>query len=71
MIPTESLIPKLNGQSVILYQNGKAIFKDVETGIRGEKEIQITSGINSGDTLVTTNILRLKPNNKVKIVNIN
>lgn len=71
MIPTESLIPKLKGQSVILYQNGKAIFKDVETGIRGEKEIQITSGINSGDTLVTTNILRLKPNNKVKIVNIN
>lgn len=70
MIPTESIIPKLKGQSVFLYQNGVAISKDVEMGVRTDKEIQITSNLNTGDTVISTNILRLKPNSKVKIVNI-
>lgn len=71
MIPTESVVPKLKGQSVFVYRNGIALSKDVETGIRTEKEIQITSELITGDTVVSTNILRLKPNSKVKIVNIN
>jgi len=71
MIPTESVVPKLKGQSVFVYQDGKAVSKDVEMGIRTEKEVQITSNLNIGDTIITTNILRLKPNSKVKFVNVN
>lgn len=71
MIPTESVVPKLKGQSVFLYQNGIAVMKDVEMGLRTDKEVQITSNLTAGDTIITTNILRLKPNGKVKIVNIN
>jgi len=70
MIPTESVVPKLKGQSVFVYQDGKAVSKDVEMGIRTEKEVQITSNLNISDTIISTNILRLKPNSKVKIVNI-
>ena len=71
MIPSEALIPKLKGQSVFVYNNGAAILKDVETGFRSEKEIQITSGISIGDTVLTTNILKLKNNSKVKIEKLN
>ncbi|MEZ4822237.1 MAG: efflux RND transporter periplasmic adaptor subunit [Ignavibacteria bacterium] len=71
MIPTQAVIPKLKGQSVYLYENGIAVSKDVETGVRTDKEIQITSGLNSGDTIITTNILRLKPKSKIKIITIN
>ena len=71
MIPTESIVPKLKGQSVYVYQDGKAVSKDVEMGIRTEKEVQITSNLNIGDTVISTNILRLKPNSKVKLVNVN
>lgn len=71
MIPTESIIPKLKGQSVFLYQSGLAVSKDVEMGIRTEKEVQITSNLNVGDTVISTNILRLKPNSKVKLINLN
>lgn len=70
MVPTESIVPKLKGQSVYIYENGTAVLKDVETGLRTEKEIQVTSNLNSGDTVITTNILRLKPNVKVKISNL-
>jgi membrane fusion protein (multidrug efflux system) len=67
LIPTEALVPKLKGQSVILYKNGIAKFVDVEIGERTEDKIQITLGINSGDTILTNNILRVKPEMKVKI----
>ncbi|MEO8211366.1 MAG: efflux RND transporter periplasmic adaptor subunit [bacterium] len=71
MIPTESVIPKLKGQSVYLYQNGQSVMKDVDMGIRTDKDVQIISNLFIGDTVITTNILRLKPNGKVKIININ
>jgi membrane fusion protein, multidrug efflux system len=67
LIPTQSLVPKLKGQSVYVFRNGTAKFIDVEIGERTEDMVQITSGLNSGDTLVTTNILRLKPGAKVKL----
>lgn len=71
LIPSESLIPKLKGQSVFVYQNGKAVSREVEIGFRSDKNIEVTSGLNIGDTLITTNILRLKPDSKVKLQNIN
>ncbi|HRE42000.1 MAG TPA: efflux RND transporter periplasmic adaptor subunit [Ignavibacteria bacterium] len=71
MIPTESIVPKLKGQSVFLIKEGIAVPTDVETGIRTEKEIQVLSNLNPGDTVVTTNLLRLRPNSKIKIVNVN
>lgn len=71
MIPSESIIPQLKGQSIFVYQNGTAIMKNVEIGVRTEKDVQITAGINLNDTVITTNVLRLKSDAKVKIVNIN
>lgn len=71
MVPTESIVPKLKGQSVYIYKDGKAVLKDVDMGLRTDKEVQITSNLNTGDTVITTNILRLKPDAKVKIVNLN
>lgn len=71
MIPTEAIIPQLKGQSIFVYTNGKVQSRDVELGLRTEKSVQITSGIAPGDTIVTTNVLRLKPDAKVKLVNVN
>lgn len=70
LVPTESVIPNLKGQSVYLSQNGKVKEVNVELGKRLEDKIQITGQINEGDTLIVTNILRLKPNAKVKIAKV-
>lgn len=67
LIPSQALIPKLKGQSVFVVRGGKSILVDVEIGERTENMIQITSGVNAGDTIVTTNLLRLKNNSSVKI----
>jgi membrane fusion protein (multidrug efflux system) len=71
MVPSESIVPKLKGQSVFVYQDGVAVMKDVDLGIRTDKSVQVTSNLSVGDTIITTNILRLRPNGKVKIVNLN
>jgi membrane fusion protein, multidrug efflux system len=67
MVPTQSVIPKLKGQSVYVYKNGEAVLVDIGIGTRTENTVEITSGVSSGDTILITNILRLKPGAKVKL----
>jgi len=68
LIPTEALIPELKGQKVFLCKNGKAQSQKVETGIRTDTQIQITSGLQAGDTVLTTGIMQLKQDAPVKIM---
>lgn len=71
MIPTEALIPKLKGQSVYVVREGKAILTDVDIGERTETMIQLISdNIKPGDTVVTTNILRIRDKMPVKVGNV-
>jgi membrane fusion protein, multidrug efflux system len=59
-IPTEALVPMLGTQMVYLFKNGMAEPMEVQTGIRTSDMIQISSGLNPGDTLITTGILQLR-----------
>jgi membrane fusion protein (multidrug efflux system) len=61
MIPTEALIPELEGSKVYLLKNGKALAVKVATGFRTNRAIEITSGLQQGDTVITTGILQLRP----------
>ncbi|RPI17521.1 MAG: efflux RND transporter periplasmic adaptor subunit [Ignavibacteriae bacterium] len=68
LIPSQALVPKLKGQSVYVIKDGVAKTVDVEIGERTENNVQITTGLYPGDTVITTNILRLRPEAKVKMV---
>ncbi|WP_126244451.1 efflux RND transporter periplasmic adaptor subunit [Chitinophaga rhizosphaerae] len=61
MIPSQAVIPGTRFKQVIVANSGKARFVNVETGIRNENNVQITSGLQIGDTVITTGILQLKP----------
>ncbi|MGE5520360.1 MAG: efflux RND transporter periplasmic adaptor subunit [Candidatus Dadabacteria bacterium] len=67
MVPSQAIIPQARGKKVYLYQNGKTKFVDVTTGIRDSSNVQITSGLNPGDTVLITGLLMLKPDAKVKL----
>jgi membrane fusion protein (multidrug efflux system) len=62
MVPTEAVIPQARSKQLILAKKGRASFVTIITGIRNASSVQILSGINPGDTVVTTGILFLKPN---------
>jgi membrane fusion protein (multidrug efflux system) len=72
VIPSQAIIPQARGKKVYLYNDGKAKFVDVVTGIRDSANVQITSGLKAGDTVLVTGLLALKPDAKVmlgKVVN--
>src|SRR4030042_1351064 len=59
-IPTEALVPEMEGEMVYVYRKGRASVVRVNTGLRTESLIQITSGLKFGDTLLTSGILQLR-----------
>ncbi len=71
LIPTEALIPELNGSIVFLYKNGMAQPVAVKTGLRTSQSIEIKEGLSPGDTLITSGLLELRPGIAVKISEIN
>jgi HlyD family secretion protein len=40
-------------QGVFVVANGKAVFKKVETGITGATDIEVLTGLNDGDQIIT------------------
>jgi membrane fusion protein (multidrug efflux system) len=69
-VPSQSLMPSSQGYSVFVLKNGKAQPTPVMVGQRDANNVQIMSGVHIGDTVITSNQLRLSPNADVRIVNI-
>ncbi|MES2732341.1 MAG: efflux RND transporter periplasmic adaptor subunit [Bacteroidota bacterium] len=67
MIPTEALIPSLQGQTVFIYKNGLARSVQVQTGIRTDRQVQIMQGVQANDSLIVTGLLQLKDSTQVKV----
>ncbi|TCJ13817.1 efflux RND transporter periplasmic adaptor subunit [Flaviaesturariibacter flavus] len=72
MIPTQAIVPQARGKRVYVIDSGNVKAIDVITGIRDSSFVQITSGLNVGDTVAITGILGLKPGGKAivrKVIN--
>lgn len=59
-IPTEAVIPEMDGEKVFVYKGGKAEQRRITLGLRTESRLQVESGLAFGDTLLTTAILQLR-----------
>jgi len=68
MVPTQAVIPTLKGQKVILSKNGIATDKIVTIGVRTDEKIQILEGLNPGDTVITTGLLSIRKESKLKLL---
>jgi membrane fusion protein (multidrug efflux system) len=69
-VPSEAVVPELGGQKVFLFQKGVARSAAVQTGLRTEDEVQITAGVEPGDTLIVTGLLQLRDGLPVEISNL-
>lgn len=68
LIPTQCVIPILKGQKVFIVKNGVAEEVKIITGIRSDEMIQVTEGLHAGDTLLTTGLMQLRKETKVKLI---
>lgn len=71
LVPSFTIVPDIEGEKIFVYRNGKALLTPVTTGIRNEKDVQILSGLEKGDTVIVSGIIQLRPNMPVKINSVN
>jgi membrane fusion protein (multidrug efflux system) len=67
VIPSEAVVPEISGEKVYICKNGKAKYVSVKTGIRTEREVEITQGLTAGDTLIVTGLLQLADDKDIEI----
>lgn len=66
VVPTEAVIPDIQGQKVLLMKNGRVKSARVTLGDRLEDSVQLTSGVAPGDTVITTGLLAARDSMLVK-----
>jgi membrane fusion protein (multidrug efflux system) len=67
LVPTNCIIPSDINKQLILVKNGNAQFTNVTTGVRMQSDVEITSGVSAGDTVVVTGVLFAKEKRPVRI----
>ncbi|WP_192347733.1 efflux RND transporter periplasmic adaptor subunit [Algoriphagus sp. Y33] len=72
MVPSESVIPELQGYKVfVVGADNKAEERKVEIGTRTDTHVQIMSGLNVGDLVLTTGVLQARTGTPVEFTQIN
>ena len=66
-IPSMAYVPDISGALVYLKKNGSVTPSRVIAASRSEKEVFIESGIEPGDTVITTGLLQIKPGMPVSV----
>ena len=67
LIPTEALIPDVQGYHVFLYKEGRVATAQVEAGTRTDTHVVITSGVAPQDSVITTGLLQIREGMEVKV----
>ena len=72
MVPSESVIPELQGYKVfVVGADNKAEERSVEIGTRTDTHVQIISGLEVGDLVLTTGVLQARQGSPVEYTQIN
>jgi len=67
LVPANVLIPESKNKQIVLVKNGVAHLTEVQTGYRTATSVEITKGVNVGDTIVVAGMLFVRDGNKIKI----
>ena len=67
MVPSNVIIPDSKTKQIVVVKNGQAKFINVETGYRTQTAVEITKGLQVGDSVVVAGMLFVKEGSKLKI----
>ena len=67
MVPSNVIIPDSKTKQIVVVKNGQAKFINVETGYRTQTAVEITKGLQFGDSVVVAGMLFVKDGSKLKI----
>lgn len=67
LVPANAIIPEDKDKTLVTVVKGKAKFVKVETGLRQANNVEITSGVNEGDSIVVSGVLFSRPDAPLKV----
>lgn len=67
-VVSQALMPSPGGYAVFVSRNNKAAALPVQIGQRTAASVEILTGLSKGDTVITSNLLRLSPGTPISIV---
>ena len=67
-IPSMAYVPDISGALVYLKKNGKVTPSKVLAAGRSESQVFIESGIEPGDTVITSGLLQIKPGMPIEVI---
>lgn len=67
-VSSQALIPSSKGYSVYVARKGVVEATPIEIGQRSAGAVEVTQGLHKGDTVITSNLLRLVPGSAVQFV---
>jgi membrane fusion protein (multidrug efflux system) len=70
MVSSQALIPSSQGYSVYTVKSNQVQLAPVEIGQRGPYTVEVLHGLTKGDTVVTSNLLRLTPGAAVRFASL-
>ncbi|HRY28592.1 MAG TPA: efflux RND transporter periplasmic adaptor subunit [Elusimicrobiota bacterium] len=66
-VPAEALVNG-SGPAVFVFENGKAVKREVEVGLRTENRVEVRKGLNEGDQVITFGLFALKDGSPVELI---
>lgn len=66
-VPTEAVVPEMEGKRMWVLNDGKAKSVKVETESRDALNVEVVSGIQPGDTVLTSGLMQLREGMRVAV----
>lgn len=70
MVPSNAIIPDALSNQVVVVQQNRARFVNVETGLRNANLVEISGGLSPGDSVVVSGMLFLRPKAALKVTKV-
>jgi membrane fusion protein, multidrug efflux system len=71
LVPAVAVVPGLSEKNVFVIDDGKAVRRAVEIGMRTESMVQILSGLKAGDTVITSGLQQMRSGLPVRAMTAN
>lgn len=65
MVPSQAVIPELKGHKVFVYKDGKALSRSIEIGLRTETQVEVLSGLEPNEVIITSGLLQIRDQSPV------
>lgn len=70
MVPEQSIVPMGEKLFVYVIEDGKAAIRPVQLGLRQAGRVEVTSGVQAGDVVITAGVQKIGPGAPVNPINL-